>query len=117
MRSVGKVGEVGSWRDVDEEVRFLQHIALRGDGRSLGVRNKARAAGHLLWLQSFCHKAPPSTVDHKGETTAIHNDCNDTCLAKPWAVKLRSLTEYRDNPCSDKRVCVYKLANTLFVPV
>lgn len=45
MRSVG---EMRSPRDGDEEVRFLRHIVPPGECRSLGIRNKAGAAGGPL---------------------------------------------------------------------
>jgi len=96
MRSVG---EMRSPRDGDEEVRLLGHNVPPGEGRCLGIRNKAGAAGGLLWFQGFCRNAPPSTIDHEGETTAIHNE------------------ECRNNPRCNKRVCVYELANTLLVSV
>lgn len=92
------MGGMRSPRNGDEEVRLLRHIALHGGGRSLGIRNKAGAARRLRRLLNFYRKAPPSTVDHEGEAAAIHDE------------------EYGNDPRPDKRVCVYKLANTRFVP-
>ena len=75
MRDVGEMRS-SWWWDSDGEVGLVRHPGLCGDGRSLGIRNEARTAGRLVRFQRFYGKAPPSTVDHKGETTTINNDCN-----------------------------------------
>jgi len=92
------VGQVRPWWwDSYGEVRLLRHAALCGGGRSLGIRDEARATSCLFRSEGFCSKAPPPTVDHKGEAATIHNE------------------EYRDNPRSNKRISVYKLANARLV--
>lgn len=107
---------VRSPRNGDKEVRLLRHIALRGGGRSLGIRNEAGAAGRLHRLQGFRCKAPPSTINHEGEAAAIHDDCDYMRLGKARTGKPESLTENGNDPRSDEGVRIYKLANTLFVP-
>lgn len=103
-------------RNGDKEVWLLQHFALRGGGRSLGIRNETGAASRLRRLESFRCKAPPSTINHEGEAAAIHDDCDEMRLGKAHTGKPGLLTEHGNDPRSDKSVRVYKLANSLFVP-